>query len=92
MKLITVLAVAVALTSCLPIERAISGTPNPCSLGDTRCADNVVQTCGANFRWVDAQRCDQLASGKSTRWSCAPFEGVHACLPVASGDAGAATH
>jgi hypothetical protein len=84
MKSFIVLAVAFALISCVPLERFVTGLVDPwCSLGDTRCTENVVQACGSDLRWIDVQRCDEGAG--AGRSSCAPFHGVHVCLPMAGG-------
>ncbi len=84
MKTFVCLALALGLTCCLPLEQLLLGLPT-CRRGDTQCAGNVAQVCGADLHWKDIECCDHVGSGG--RWQCEPFEGVHACLPVAK-DAG----
>lgn len=50
----------------------------------TRCNGSIVETCGANKKWMRALDCSQvkpLKPGASSNWTCRQVGEEHRCMP-----------
>ena len=59
------------------------GTTCP-KLKATRCNGQIVETCGANKKWMRAMDCSQvkpLKPGAPSNWTCGMTSTGHACVP-----------
>jgi len=70
-----ILVVGLVVTGC--------GTTCP-QVKATRCNGQVVETCGANKKWMRAMDCSQvkpMKPGASSNWTCQQVGEEHKCVP-----------
>jgi hypothetical protein len=58
----------------------LSGCPDNCDKGETRCSGNIVEICDSSHDWEQMMDCDDIQGGGP--WECCadPIEGGFNCL------------
>jgi hypothetical protein len=69
----------------LMVALGIAGCGTTCpKIKTTRCNGQVVETCGANKKWIRAMDCREvkpLKPGAPSNWTCGDTTTGHTCVP-----------